>query len=46
MGLLDIMDQGLNLSDYQILDSEKAIGCPPLAIRLKVFETNLPIPWN
>jgi hypothetical protein len=25
-----ISDLGLNLSDYQITDSEKTIGCPPL----------------
>ncbi len=29
-----IPDQGLNLSDYWILDSEKTIVCPPLAIVL------------
>jgi hypothetical protein len=27
-----ISDQGLNLSDYRITDSEKTIGCPPLLI--------------
>jgi hypothetical protein len=25
-----ILDQGLNLSDYRISDSEKTSGCPPL----------------
>ncbi len=25
-----LSDQGLNLSDYRISDSEKTIGCPPL----------------
>jgi hypothetical protein len=27
-----ISDQGLNLSDYWLSDSEKTIGCPPLHI--------------
>ncbi len=37
IGLSDyrIQDQGLNLSGYRILDSQKTLGCPPLFILLK-----------
>jgi hypothetical protein len=28
-----ITDQGLNLADYRISDSEQTISCPPLEIR-------------
>jgi hypothetical protein len=28
-----ISDQGHNLSDYRILDSQKTMGCPPLILR-------------
>ncbi len=29
---IGLSDQGLNLSDYRISDSEKTSGCPPLQI--------------
>ncbi len=32
-----ISDLGLNLPDYQILDSEKTIGCSPLVCTLVLF---------
>ena len=44
IGLSDIGNQGLNLSDYQISDSEKTIGCPP-SVSVWICYTIVSI-WN